>query len=606
MYDVVARTMASEHERIDSHAVLDNLPDALFVVDRQRTISYTNQRLCDVLNISRVDLLDEPLAFLDQFVYEGFDNLVLAIDEVLSGRQADLRTEIEATLPEAAPVQQHITVDARVTAADGNGISGALVVLRNVEEYHERQAQLRHEAQRFRTMFERHSAPMLLIDPDSGRIENANRSAVEFYGYDADRLYGMSIERINCHSPEEVSRKRKRAHRGDQNCFQFEHRLASGETRAVEVRSSPIEIEGQTLLFSIVHDVTDRKESRRELRVFREAVAQAGHSVIITDVDGAIEYVNPAFEELTGYDGDEIAGETPEVLNSGRQDPQFYERLWETIRSGNIWEAELINQTKSGELYYAEHTIAPIVGDDGEITNFVAVQKDITERKLEQKRLSELHRILRHNVRNELAAIKGNAELLADKLDGENRRQLSWILNRADALDTTSEKITWLQQRIDSDHDAETACCLQTVLTELATEIREMYPDTKVDIDAEPVSIRMEVETCQQLLFELVENAIVHNDRDNPVVRVTVTSPNEKSDQVQLVVSDNGPGIPPQERTAVELGVEDPLKHGSGIGLSYIHWIVIEYGGDVMISDNDPRGSVVTLSLPCAEDSSEN
>lgn len=213
---------------------------------------------------------------------------------------------------------------------------------------------------------------------------------------------------------------------------------------------------------------------------------------------------------------------------------------------------------------------------------------------------------MRHNVRNELAAIKGNAELLVDKLDGENRRQLSWILNRADALDTTSEKITWLQQRIDSDHDAETACCLQTVLTELATEIREMYPDTKVDIDAEPVSIRMEVETCQQLLFELVENAIVHNDRDDPVVHVTVTSPDQKSDQVQLVVSDNGPGIPPQERTAVELGVEDPLKHGSGIGLSYIHWIVIEYGGDVMISDNDPRGSVVTLSLPCAEDSSEN
>jgi len=591
--------MPGERDRIDGHGLLDSLSDALFAVDSDRRLSYANQRLLEVLDVSREALLSEPLAALDPFIDRGFDDLESAVDDVRSGA-GERRVEIEATLPDATSLPRHLPVDARVTPLTVDGLAGALVVLRNVSEYRQRRTELREEAERFRAMFQRHSAPMLLVDPDSGRIEGANRSAVEFYGYDADRLDGMSIGEINCRDPEEVARERERAHRGDRNRFLFEHRLASGEIRDVEVHSSPVTIGGETLLFSIVHDVTEREESRRELQVFREAVEQAGHSVIITDSDGVIEYVNPAFEELTGYGREEVVGRTPGVLNSGKQGAEFYDRLWGTVRSGEVWEAELINQRKSGEFYHVEHTIAPIVGD-GEITNFVAIQKDITERKLEEKRLSELHRILRHNVRNELAAIKGNAQLLADGLDGEDREQLEWILERADALAATSEKITGLQRRIDGDYDAEAACRPATVVADVAAKARETYPDAEIHTDVEPVAVRMDAATCRRLLFELLENAIVHNDREAPSVEIAVGTPDDDAGRVRLEVSDDGPGIPPQERTAVELDVEDPLKHGSGIGLSHIHWVVTDYGGEVEISDNDPRGSVVTLSLPRVE-----
>jgi PAS domain S-box-containing protein len=124
-----------------------------------------------------------------------------------------------------------------------------------------------------------------------------------------------------------------------------------------------------------------------ELERFREAVEASGHAIFITDPDGTLEYVNPAFEDITGYTEEEVLGETPRILNSGEMPAEFYEELWETITSGEIWEAEIVDRAKDGSLYTAYQTIAPITDDDGEVNAYVAVQTDITERKELQDRL---------------------------------------------------------------------------------------------------------------------------------------------------------------------------------------------------------------------------
>jgi PAS domain S-box-containing protein len=129
------------------------------------------------------------------------------------------------------------------------------------------------------------------------------------------------------------------------------------------------------------------RTKRDELNRFREAVEASGHAIFITDLDGRLEYVNPAFEEITGYSEAEVLGETPQILNSGEMPEEFYEKLWETITSGEIWEAEVVDRAKDGSLYTAYQTIAPITDDDGEVNAYVAVQTDITERKELQDRL---------------------------------------------------------------------------------------------------------------------------------------------------------------------------------------------------------------------------
>jgi PAS domain S-box-containing protein len=149
-------------------------------------------------------------------------------------------------------------------------------------------------------------------------------------------------------------------------------------------------------------DVTERKESEQTLQQFRRAVEAAGYAIYITDSDGTIQYANPAFEEITGYSSDEAVGMTPQILKSGEMSEEYYTNLWATITDGSVWEEEIQDRRKSGELYYAQQTIAPVIGEDGAVSAFVAIQTDITDQKERENHLRQYER-----------AIDGANELIA-------------------------------------------------------------------------------------------------------------------------------------------------------------------------------------------------
>jgi len=135
----------------------------------------------------------------------------------------------------------------------------------------------------------------------------------------------------------------------------------------------------------------DRTASRSQLEAFRKAVEASGHSIYCTDPDGTITYVNPTFEEVTGYTAAEAIGRTPRILKSGEHGPAFYAELWETILSGDVWRSELTNSTKRGERYVVDQTIAPVQNADGSIECFVAVNADVTAEKRRERQLRVLY-----------------------------------------------------------------------------------------------------------------------------------------------------------------------------------------------------------------------
>jgi PAS domain S-box-containing protein len=139
-----------------------------------------------------------------------------------------------------------------------------------------------------------------------------------------------------------------------------------------------------------INDITEQKADERELQTFREAVENAGHAIYWTDPEGIIEYANPAFEEMTGYDHKEVVGEPSNILQSGIHTDEFYETMWETITDGETWENELVNKRKDGEQYSIHQSISPILDDDGAVQRYVAVNRDITDRKERQKQLNAL------------------------------------------------------------------------------------------------------------------------------------------------------------------------------------------------------------------------
>ncbi|QSG09894.1 bacterio-opsin activator domain-containing protein [Halapricum desulfuricans] len=131
-----------------------------------------------------------------------------------------------------------------------------------------------------------------------------------------------------------------------------------------------------------------------QLRGFRKAIRHAGHGIFITDTDGTIEYANPAVETLTGYDRDEVVGRNPRIWKSDEHDEAFYESMWETIRDGEVWEGEIVNERKDGEQCWVDMTIAPITDEGGAIERFVAVDTDVTERKEREQRIEHQNELL--------------------------------------------------------------------------------------------------------------------------------------------------------------------------------------------------------------------
>ena len=160
-----------------------------------------------------------------------------------------------------------------------------------------------------------------------------------------------------------------------------------GTSFDVEYTSVPIRqddaIIGAVVVF---RDISERKQAQAQLQKLSSAVDQSPSSVMITDVDGRIEYVNPKFTQLTGYTWEEIIGRNPRVLKSGDQPPEFYEDLWKTITSGREWHGEFCNRKKNGDIYWELASISPIHDADGQISHFVAVKEDITERRAAEEK----------------------------------------------------------------------------------------------------------------------------------------------------------------------------------------------------------------------------
>ncbi len=160
-------------------------------------------------------------------------------------------------------------------------------------------------------------------------------------------------------------------------------------SRLIHVGGKPAGVQG------IARDITDRKRTEDQLRKLSCAVEQSATSVVITDVRGNIEYVNPRFTELTGYTMEEALGKNPRILKSGEHSAEMYKQLWRTVTSGGKWTGEFHNKKRNGDLYWESAVISPIRNAEGVTTHFLAVKEDITERKRAEETLSQERNLLR-------------------------------------------------------------------------------------------------------------------------------------------------------------------------------------------------------------------
>ena len=486
--------------------------------------------------------------------------------------------------------------------------------------------ELQEAERRYRSLFETAVEGIYKTDPSLRTYELANPAMASILEYDdpaALRDAVASLKQDVFVDPDRYEEYRKRL-LTDGELEEFEYRVetATGETRWVSDNVIAITAENDDEVEGFrggVLDITERRHRQRELRRFKRATEAAGQAIFLTDRSGEISYVNPAFETITGYSAEEAIGSTPgELLGSGEMTPEYYRQMWETIGTGERWERRVVDQRKSGEYYHAHQTIAPITDDEGTVQEFIAIQADITEQVERERQVNALDRVLRHNLRNELNIIRGNAERILSMADSDPAIEgAESILQSVETLMKTADEGREITKFLSS----RTHRCsveLVEVVERVAEQVGAQYPEAMIDLDAPTNARVLAAEQIDRAIEELVTNAIEHNDQSTPTVTISIefeplnqveqrttagqmtsSSPWRGDREIVLVVEDDGPGIPELERQLLEdPGGADELSHSSGLGLWLVYWIVRRSGGEITYEDRSPRGSRIVIHLP--------
>lgn len=550
-------------------------------------------------------------------------NLEMALKGFHPEDRSTVREALEAAIEDGEPydIAVRIVTDDGETRwvrarAESRSVRGSdPTVYGTIHDVTERKARERareRDRERLEVLFDE-SPDVIIVHDVEGNVIDVNEKHLENLGYDREEVLSMHVAEFEKGSSRaDLERLWREMDVGSHRKLMGVHRRKDGSTFPVEVWLNKIEIDDEERILAVSRDISDRKRQERTLEQFRQAIEAAGHAIFLTDREGTIEYVNPAFEEITGYSAEETIGETPSILNSGRMDEGYYREQWETILAGERWDEQIVNRRKSGETYHAHQTIAPITDDEGgegvdeatdngdpTVTGFVAIQTDITERIEQEQQLNTLDRVLRHNLRNGLNVVNGHAEVIRTSGSDRVSSHAVAILESATELLETAQKgrkVTTVLLEPDRKKPIDVASAVERT----ATAVADAESDADVVVDAPDQAVVTATDLIGDAVSELLENAVRHHDRDRPTVTVSV----DVGETVRIHVADDGPGIPEMERDILdEVRSEDDLYHGSGLGLWFVYWVVRKSGGRLEFEENEPRGSVVTIELDRARSS---
>ncbi|MCD4780055.1 MAG: EAL domain-containing protein [Candidatus Omnitrophica bacterium] len=274
-----------------------------------------------------------------------------------------------------------------VTSSDGAFI-GVRASNRDITERQLSDEALRQSEEKFRKVIQSANDALIVFDLQSSAITDVNTKAVDLLGMEVDQLIGLTF--VDIHPKEEHEKYQKIfSDLTEENFIGEEVFVQNGKNEKipVEINSSIISLKDKKFVLAIYHDIRERRKSEEKVRKLSLAVEQSPASVLITDTDGVIEYVNSKFCEVTGYSMNEVIGQKPGLLKSDSTTPDQYKSLWSTIKKGNEWRGEFCNKKKSGALFWEFISISPIKEANGTITHFLAVKEDITFRKQYEKKL---------------------------------------------------------------------------------------------------------------------------------------------------------------------------------------------------------------------------
>ena len=400
-----------------------------------------------------------------------------------------------------------------------------------------------------------------------------------------------------------------------------------GEKRWLLTSKLPLrDKEGRTIgLVGTGRDITERKRAEDQLRKLSLAVEQSPTSIVMTDIRGNIEYVNPKFTQITGYTMEEALGKNPRILKSGTTSIDEYKRMWETITAGKAWRGEFHNKKKNGELFWEMASISPVKNQDNVIINFVAVKEDIMERKHAEEALRHAQKLesigtlaggIAHDFNNLLNAILGQSTLAINKISKESpaKDHIEKSIKAAErAADLTkhllaySGKGKFVTEEIDLNRLVEEN--IQMLEVSIPKTVQLLF-----NLDSPSPHIQGDVGQIQQVIMNLIINAgeaiapnpgsitvhsgqIALSENDLEYWKYTNT-PLPPGNYASLQVNDTGHGIKPEVLTRIFDPFFTTKFTGRGLGLAAVLGIVRGHHGGLRIESQAGKGTKFEIILP--------
>jgi two-component system sensor histidine kinase/response regulator len=426
--------MSRLEERRFLKTLIDTVPDLIWLKTPDGVYLSCNRRFESFVGASEDDIIGKTdYDFVDKAQADAFRSADQAAIHARASRQW------EETITFATDGHQEVLETIKTPMYDSqHRLIGVLGVGRNITERKQAELdRLQHEA-RYRDMFDANPQPMWIYDPETLRFLAVNDATVNQYGYSREEFLAMTLRDLR--EPADIPALELAAHHILQGVSQlgiWHHRRRDGGQMLMEITAHPMTFDGRTAVVVRATDVSRRVANEEALRKLSQVAEQSPESVIITDIDGVIEYVNDAFTVKSGYRREEIIGQRPRMLHSGRTPQATYDALRVALDAGESWRGEFFNRRKDGSEYVDFAIVTPIRQDDGHISHYVSVQEDITEKMLLNEEL-ERHR---HHL-EELVALR-TAELGVAKAEAEaaNVAKSAFLANMSHEIRTPMNAI---------------------------------------------------------------------------------------------------------------------------------------------------------------------